>query len=45
MNIIKEELGGLSCFSVLNVVYKDEQNKDLQNRDGQTGNEMRRGEP
>jgi hypothetical protein len=50
MNIIKEELGGLSCFSVLNVVYKDEQNKDQQNRDpqnkdGQTGNEMRRGEP
>ena len=45
MNIIKEELGGLSCFSVLNVVYKDEQNKDQQNRDGQTGNEMRGGEP
>jgi hypothetical protein len=38
MNIIKEELGGLSCFSVLNVIYKDEQNKDPQNRDGQTGN-------
>jgi len=38
MNIIKEELGGLSCFSVLNVIYKDEQNKDLQNRDGQMGN-------
>jgi len=38
MNILKEELGGLSCFSVLNVVYKDEQNKDPQNRDGQTGN-------
>ena len=33
MNILKEELGGLSCFSVLNVIYKDEQN-----RDGQTGN-------
>ena len=38
MNILKEELGGLSCFSVLNVIYKDEQNKDQQNRDGQTGN-------
>ena len=38
MNIIKEELGGLSCFSVLNVIYKDEQNKDLPNRDGQMGN-------
>ena len=50
MNIIKEELGGLNCFSVLNVVYKDELNKDHQNRDqqnkeGQTGNEIGRGEP
>ncbi len=53
MNILKEELGGLSCFSVLNVVYKDDQNKDQQNKDpqnkdqqnkdGQTGNEIRRG--
>jgi hypothetical protein len=48
MNILKEELGGLSCFSVLNVVYKDDQNKDQQNRDqqnedGQMGNEIRRG--
>ena len=38
MNILKEELGGLSCFSVLNAIYKDEQNKDQQNRDVQTGN-------
>ncbi len=25
MNIIKEELGRLNCFSVLNVIYKDDQ--------------------
>ncbi|VVB68738.1 Uncharacterised protein [uncultured archaeon] len=25
MNIIKEELGRLNCFSILNVVYRDDQ--------------------
>jgi hypothetical protein len=33
MNIIKEELGRLSCFSVLNVVYKDEQTGNVSPRE------------
>lgn len=28
MNIIKEELGRLNCFSILNVVYKEDNEKD-----------------